>query len=83
MASKKRKAKEPLPEPLAADDPVGTTDQDDGEKEEDDEAEVDVRLLRSVVHDEYTQTSEKKDFRKGGKKEICCDIEVMKRVKKS
>ena len=63
----KRKAKEPGPEqPLAADDPVGTTDQDDVEKEEDDE-EVEVRLLRSVVHDEYDQTSEKKEIRKGGK----------------
>ena len=64
----KRKAKEPGPEPPATADPVGNNDQNDVEKEDDDEDEVEVRLLRSVVHDEYTQTSEKKEIRKGGKK---------------
>ena len=65
----KRKAKEPVPEPLATADPVGNTDQNDVEKEEEeDEDEVEVRLLRSVVHDEYNQTSEKKEIKKGGKK---------------
>ena len=66
MASKKRKPNEPVPEQLATADTVGNTDQDDGEKEEYDEDKVEVRLLRSVVHDEYTHTS-KKEIRKGGK----------------
>ena len=67
MASKKRKPNEPVPEQLATADTVGNTDQDDGGKEENDEDKVEVRLLRSVVHDEYTHTSKKKEIRKGGK----------------
>ena len=56
MASKKRKPNEPVPEQLATTDTVGNTDQDDGGKEENDEDKVEVRLFRSVVHDEYTHT---------------------------
>ena len=55
-------------EQLATADTVGNTDQDECGKEENDEDKVEVRLLRSVVHDEYTQFSEKKEIRKGDKK---------------
>ena len=66
----KRKAKEPVPEPLATADPVGNTDQNDVEKEEeDDEDEVEVCLLRSVVHDEYTHTSKKKERNQKGRQD--------------
>ena len=59
MASKKKKPNEPVPEQLVTADTVGNTDQDDGGKEDNDEDKVEVRLLRSVVHDEYTHTSER------------------------
>jgi len=64
MAAKRRKANKPVPEQLANADPVDNNDQDDGEKEENDEDEIAVRLLRSVIHDEYIQSSEKKEIRK-------------------
>ena len=60
MALKRRKANKHVPEQLANADSVGSNDQDDGEKEENDKDEIVVRLLRSVVRDEYTQSSEKK-----------------------
>ena len=68
MARSKRKADEPVQ--LAAAVPAENPDHDndDGEKEEDDEEEGNVRLLRSTVHDEFTQTSEKKEIKRGGKK---------------
>ena len=70
MALKRRKANKPVLEQLANADSVGNNDQDDGEKEENDEDEIVVRLLRSVVHDEYTQSSEKQEIRKGDKKKM-------------
>ena len=70
MALKRRKANKPFPEQLANADSVGNNDQDDGEKEKTDEDEIVVRLLRSVVHDEYTQSSEKQEIRKGDKKKM-------------
>ena len=87
---RKRQAEGPVPEqrqhaPAPEDDPVddGQPDanEDAGDKDDD---ELDVRLVRSVVHDEFTQTSEKKDIKRGGKKKKCvtwksscnhCDVE--------
>ena len=60
MALKRRKANKHVSEQLANADSVGNNDQDDGEKEESDKDEIVVPLLRSVFHDEYTQSSEKK-----------------------
>lgn len=68
-----RKRKEPVAEPLAAapeHDQDGHVDGDqDADKDKDDEeVEQEVRLVRSAVHDEFTQSSEKKEIKKGGKK---------------
>ena len=58
---RKRQADVPVPEqrpPATVDDHDGQHDADKDGVEDDDE-EQDVRLARSVVHDEFTQTSEK------------------------
>ena len=56
--------------PTPVDDHDGQHDADeDGVKDYDEEQ--DVLLARSVFHDEFTQTSEKKEIRKGGKKKKC------------
>ena len=82
---RKRQAEVPEqhpPAPAPVDDHDGQHDADeDGDK---DDEEQDVRLVRSVVHDEFTQTSEKKEIKRGGKKKKCvtwksscnhCDVE--------
>ena len=56
--------------PTPVDDHDGQHDADeDGVKDYDEEQ--DVLLARSVFHDEFTQTSEKKEIRKGEKKKKC------------
>ena len=87
MARNKRKSDDPVPEAIAAapPDPDHVCD-GAGEKEDDDEVEQEVRLIRSVVHDEFTQTSEKKEIKKGSKKKTIvtwksacnhCDMEFL------
>ena len=66
--ARKRKSDAAVPEAIAAAPPVDNHDNSDGEKDDDEEVEQEVRLVRSVVHDEFTQTSEKKEIKKGGKK---------------
>ncbi len=68
---RKRQADVPVPKqrpPAPVDDHDG---QHDADKVEDDDEEQDVRLAKSVVCDEFTQTLEKKEIRKGGKKKKC------------
>ena len=85
MARNKRKSDDPVPEAIAAAPPDHVGD-GAGEKEDDDEVEQEVRLVRSVVHDEFTQTSEKKEIKKGSKKKTVvtwksacnhCDMEFL------
>ena len=70
--ARKRKVGEPEAEPLAAapeHDHDGQVDGDqDGNNVDEVEVEQEVRLLRSFVHNEFTQSSEKKEIKKGGKK---------------
>ena len=56
-------------------------DEDAGDKDDDGQ---DVRLVRSVVHDKFSKTSEKKEIKRAGKKKNCvtwkssfnhCDVE--------
>ena len=51
----------PAPAPASVDDHDGQHDADE-DWDKDDE-EQDIRLVRSVVHDEFTQTSEKKEIK--------------------
>ena len=60
-----------MPEAIAAAPPVDNHDHSDGEKDDEEEVEQEVRIVRSVgsivrsvVHDEFTQTSEKKEIKK-------------------
>ena len=67
MARTKRKADDPgRVQPPAAVPDAGAGDDVDKDADEDDE--VDIRLVRSVVHDEFIQTNEEKETKKGGKK---------------
>ena len=67
MARTKRKADDPGHNKPPAADPDSDAG-DDADKDDDEDDESDVRLLRSVVHDEYIQTSKEKETKKGGKK---------------
>ena len=53
-----------MPEAIAAAPPVDNHDHSDGEKDDEEEVEQEVWIVRSVVHDEFTQTSEKKEIKK-------------------
>ena len=54
----------------AVDDHDGqhNADEDAGDKDDDGQ---DVRLVRSVVHDKFSKTSEKKEIKRAGKKKNC------------
>ena len=67
MARTKRKADDPGHNKPPAADPDSDAG-DDADKDDDEDDESDVRLLRSVVHDEYIQTSKEKETKKVGKK---------------
>ena len=76
---RKRQADVPVPEqrpPATVDDHDGQHDADKDGVEDDDE-EQDVCLAKSVVYDEFTQTSEKKEITKGRKEEKMCHLEVI------
>ena len=73
----------PAPEDDLVDDGQHDANEDAGDKDDD---EQDVPLVRSVVHDEFTQTSEKKEIKRAEKKKNCdtwnwksscnhCDVE--------